>query len=332
MHREEWCVGYGARMEIGMFGLGRHPEKSETEIDAEVAIEQGYGGQSMVAPLKRVLVQFPAPPAHEDDWRRYGYTHPVDHGRAVEEHTALCQLLSSQGIEVIVQAADEPGRLDSIFVYDPSILTDEGAFLGNPGKEVRRAEIDRARSVYDELGVPVIGQLEDPALLEGGDSLWLDDSTLAVGIGYRTNTAGIDLLQTYLQPFGIDVLPVALPHWRGPGECLHLLSLISPVAERMAIVYPSLISTPFMQVLHELEWTLIEIPEAEFATQGTNALALAPNKVLLLKENAGTRKLLEAAGVEVLTYTGDELSHNRQGGPTCLTKPILRDVSRVSQG
>lgn len=310
-----------------MFGLGRHPEKSETEIDAEVAIEHGYGGQSMVAPLKRVLLQHPAPPASNDDWRRYGYTHPVDHGRAVEEHAALCNILAAESIEVIVQPADEPGKLDSIFVYDASILTDEGAVLVNPGKAVRRGEVDRAREMYDELGVPVIGPLEAPAIIEGGDAFWVNASTLAVGIGYRTNRAGIDLLQTYIQPFGIDVLPVALPHWHGQDECLHLLSLISPVAERTAVVYPSLISTPFMQVLHELEWTLIEVPDEEFATQGTNVLALAPNKVLMLKDNVETRTLLEAAGVEVLTYTGDEISHNRQGGPTCLTRPLLRDVS-----
>jgi N-dimethylarginine dimethylaminohydrolase len=315
-------------MERGMFGLGRHPEKSEAEIDAEVAIEHGYGGQSMVAPLRRVLVQQPAPPAGDDDWRRYGYTHPVDHGQAVDEHAAFCQLLADEGIKVIVQSADEPGRLDSIFVYDTSILTDEGVFLGNPGKEIRRVEVERSRVAYEELGVPVIGQLEAPAMLEGGDSFWIDANTLAVGIGYRTNIAGIDLVRSYLQPFGVDILPVALPHWRGPDECLHLLSLISPVAERTAVVYASLVSTPFMQVLRELEWTLIDVPDEEFATQGTNVLALAPNKVLIRKENTATRRLLEASDVEVLVYSGDEISHNRQGGPTCLTKPILRDVSK----
>jgi len=311
-----------------MFGLGRHPHKSETDIDARVAIAHGYGGQSMVAPLRRVLVQSPAPPARDDDWRRYGYRHPVDHGRAVAEHAALCDLLAADGIEVIVQTADEPGRLDSIFVYDTSVLTDEGVLLANSGKELRRSEVDRARLAYDELDVPVIGQLDGSALFEGGDAFWIDDSTLAVGLGYRTNKAGIDLVQTYLQPFGIDVLPVALPHWRGPDQCLHLLSLISPVAERKAVVYAPLISTSFMQVLRELGWTLIDVPDDEFATQGTNALALAPDKVLILKENVETRRRLEAAGVEVLTYTGDEISHNRQGGPTCLTRPVLRDVSR----
>lgn len=310
-----------------MFGLGRDPEKTEADVAAEVAIAHGYGGQSMVAPLRRVLVQRPAPPASDDDWRRYGYAHPVDHAQALDEHAAFCDLLASEGIEVVVQSADEPGHLDSIFVYDTSILTDEGVLLANPGKDLRRHEIDRARQAWDELDVPVIGQLEETALFEGGDAFWIDGSTLAVGTGYRTNASGIDLAQTYLQPFAVDILPVALPHWRGPDECLHLLSLISPVAERKAVVYASLLSTPFMQVLRELDWTLIDIPDEEFATQGTNALALAPDKVLILRENEGTRERLEAAGVEVLTYAGDEISHNRQGGPTCLTRPILRDVS-----
>jgi len=310
-----------------MFGLGRHSDKTETEVVAEVAIEHGYGGQSMVAPLKRVIVQSPAPPASDDDWRRFGYTHPVDHGQAVDEHEAFCEILSSQGIEIIRQAADEPGRLDSIFVYDTSILTDEGAVLANPGKQLRQHEVERAKTLYDELDVPTIGQIEGPSILEGGDSFWVNASTLAVGAGYRTNASGIAQLQIFVQSFGIDVLPVSLPHWRGPEECLHLLSLISPVADRTAVIYSPLMSTEFMQLLHGLEWTLIDIPDEEFATQATNVLALAPNKVLILKENVETRKLLEAAGIEVLVYTGDEISHNRQGGPTCLTKPLLRDVS-----
>ncbi|CAN5852736.1 dimethylarginine dimethylaminohydrolase family protein [soil metagenome] len=310
-----------------MFGLGRHSDKTESEVVAEVAIEHGYGGQSMVAPLKRVIVQSPAPPASDDDWRRFGYTHPVDHGQAVDEHEAFCEILSSQGIEVIRQAADEPGRLDSIFVYDTSILTDEGAVLANPGKQLRQHEVERAKTLYDELDVPTIGQIEGPSILEGGDSFWVNASTLAVGAGYRTNSSGIAQLQIFVQSFGIDVLPVSLPHWRGPEECLHLLSLISPVADRTAVIYSPLMSTEFMQLLHGLEWTLIDIPDEEFATQATNVLALAPNKVLILKENVETRKLLEAAGIEVLVYTGDEISHNRQGGPTCLTKPLLRDVS-----
>jgi N-dimethylarginine dimethylaminohydrolase len=316
-------------VEIVMFGLGRHPERTEAEVSAEVAAELGFGGQSMVAPLRRVIVQRPAPPASPDDWQRYGYTYPVDHDAAVAEFESFCAILEAEGVEVIAQEPDAAGRLDSIFVYDPSILTDAGAVLAHSGKELRRGEVERAAALYQELGVPVIGHIEGPGLLEGGDAFWIDEHTLAVGIGYRTNRIGIDQLQTFIQPFDVDVVRVDLPHWRGPGECLHLLSLISPVAERTAVVYSPLISTQFVQLLNELDWTLIDIPEDEFATQGANILALAPGKVLILQENTGTRRLLEAAGVEVLTYAGDHLSHNRQGGPTCLTRPLLRDVSAL---
>lgn len=310
-----------------MFGLGRDDQRSVAEATAEIAREQGYGGQSMVAPLRRVIVQQPAPPSGPDDWKAYGYTHEVDHGRALAEFDAFCAILEGEGIDVIRQEPDEVGRLDSIFVYDTSIVTDAGAVLANPGKEIRRVEVDYAQSLYQNLDVPVIGQIMGDGMLEGGDVFWLENGILAAGIGYRTNSVGIDQLSTFVRPFGIDVIRVDLPHWHGPDECLHLLSLISPVAERTAVVYSPLISTTFMQLLRTLDWTLIEIPDEEFATQATNVLALAPNRVLMLPENTGTINLLEAAGVEVLTYEGVELSHNRQGGPTCLTKALLRDTS-----
>jgi dimethylargininase len=312
---------------MAIFGLGGDPDKSAADVSAEVALEQGYGGQSMVAPLRRVIVQEPAPPAAENDWQAFGYTNPVDHESTLAEHQAFRELLAGEGIDVITQSAAGAGELDSIFVYDTSILTDGGAVLTNPGKELRRTEVERAATLYGELGVPVIGRIEGPGILEGGDTFWIDANTMAVGLGYRTNQWGIDQLKIFLQTNDIDVIPVALPHWRGPSDCLHLLSLISPIAERTAVVYSPLISTPFMKVLNELDWTLIEIPEDEFATQGTNVLALAPNRVLILKENVGTIRALEAAGVDVLTYTGDHISHNRQGGPTCLTKPLLRDAA-----
>jgi N-dimethylarginine dimethylaminohydrolase len=312
-----------------MFGRGREAERHQAE--AEAARQQGYGGQSMVAPLRRVIVQPPAPPAAADDYRRHGYTHPVDHGRAEEEHAALRDLLRAEGVEVIEQPADDAGNLDAIFVFDASIVTDEGVVLTRPGKELRRGEVARADAFYRELEVPVIGRIDGPGTLEGGDTMWLDPAVLVVGRGYRTNAAGIEQLQIYCQPFKIDVLPVSLPHWHGPAECLHLLSLISPVDERTAVAYLPLLSVEFVQLLHELDWTLIGIPDEEFLTQGTNALALAPGKVLLLRENVETRRRLEQAGVEVVVYTGVEISHNRQGGPTCLTRPLLRDVSELRE-
>jgi len=312
-----------------MFGFGRDPEQSESKVAGAVARERGYGGQSMVAPLLRVLVQGPAAPGSDEDARRFGYPDPVDHAATVAEHDAFCLLLESQGIEVIRQPVAPPGYLDAIFVFDPSIVTDEGVLLCRPGKEVRRPEVQAAAAMYRTLGVPVIGRIEEPGVLEGGDALWIDAHTLAVGEGFRSNRGGIDQLQIYLQPFAIDVIPVPLPYWRGPNECLHLLSLISPVAERMAVAFRPLMPTTFVQLLADLDWELIDVPEEEFATQGTNVLALAPARVVMLNRNPVTRKRLEAAGCDVQVVTGDHMSHNRGGGPTCLTRPLLRDVSAL---
>jgi N-dimethylarginine dimethylaminohydrolase len=314
-----------------MFGRGRDVERRRVDAEAEVARKQGFGGKSMIAPLRRVLVQAPAPPASEDDWRAFGYNHPVDHGQAVEEHAALCDILRGEGIEVVVQAADAPGNLDGIFVYDTAILTDDGAIVTRPGKALRREELPATIASFEELDIPMLGSIADPGTIEGGDTMWLDENTLVAGRSYRSNAIGIEQLQIYGQPFDVDVLAVSIPHWHGADECLHLLSLISPVDVRKAVVHLPLLSVDFVQLLRELDWTLIDIPEEEFATQGTNALALAPGRVLLLKENTGTRQRLEDAGVEVLVYTGDEISHNRQGGPTCLTRPLLRDISALQE-
>ncbi len=312
-----------------MFDFGRDPKETESEVAAAVAREQGYGGQSMVAPLLRVLVQSPTEPATAEDFRRFNFPKPVDHARTVAEHEAFCQLLETQGIEVVRQPPADPGNLDAIFVFDPSIVTDEGVILCRPGKDVRRPEVELAAAMYRHLDIPVIGAIEEPGVLEGGDAFWIDSNTLAVGEGFRTNRTGIDQLQIYLQPFAVDLIRVPLPYWRGPGECLHLLSLISPVAERTAVAFRPLMPTTFVQLLSELGWEFIDVPEDEFLAQGTNVLALAPGKVVMLNRNPVTQRRLEQAGCEVHVVNGDHMSHNRGGGPTCLTRPLLRDVSAL---
>jgi dimethylargininase len=285
---------------------------------------RAWGGQSMVAPLKRVLVRRPAPPASENQFARFGYPRAVDHSRTEREHEAFRALLAASGAEVVAAGPDEAGLLDAIFAYDPSLMTDAGAVLLRPGKELRLREVELAELSYAELGIPVVGRIEAPGTVEGGDTLWLDERTLAAGRGYRTNDEGIRQLAALLGPQGIDVMTVDLPHWRGPDECLHLMSFISPVAERLAVVYLPLMSVPFVQELRCRGWSFIEVPDEEFETHGCNVLALAPMWVLVCNGSPITGARLEAAGCEVVIYTGDELSHNRAGGPTCLTRPILR--------
>jgi dimethylargininase len=285
---------------------------------------RAWGGQSMFAPLKRVLVRKPAPPAEEGAFAEFGYSRAVDHARTEREHDAFCGLLEQGGAEVVLAGPDEAGLLDAIFAYDPSLMTDAGAILLRPGKELRLPEVDLAERSYIQLGIPVIGRIEAPGTVEGGDTVWLDEQTLAVGRGYRTNDEGIRQLRKVLEPHGIEVVTVDLPHWRGPGECLHLMSFISPVADRLAVVYLPLMSVPFVGELQRREFSFIEVPDEEFETHGCNVLALAPKRVLVCNGSPLTRARLGDAGCSVVVYDGDEISHNRAGGPTCLTRPILR--------
>lgn len=294
---------------------------AETDV---VVAGRAWGGQSMWAPLRRVLVRRPAAPANGSEFAAFGYPNRVDHDRAVREHEAFRAILNDAGVEVIEDGPDEAGLLDAIFAYDPSLMTDAGAVLLRLGKDLRLGEVALAERSYEALGIPVIGRIEAPGTVDGGDTLWLDERTLAVGRGYRTNDEGIRQLRGILEPGGIEVYTVDLPHWRGPGECLHLMSFISPVAERLAVVYLPLMSVPFVEELGRRGWSFVEVPDEEFDRHGCNVLALAPMRVLVCEGSPITRGRLEAAGCTVLSYTGDEISHNRAGGPTCLTRPILR--------
>lgn len=285
---------------------------------------RGWGGQSMVAPLRRVLVFPPVAPGPAFSHEAFGYPRQPDHEEAAAEHAALRRILAEAGCAVLVGEIDSPALQDAIFPFDPAIITDAGAILCRMGKPLREPEVALAAATLADLGIPIVGRIEPPGLLEGGDCLWLDARTLVVGRGYRTNAEGIRQLAALLDPLGVAVVPVDLPHWHGPEECLHLLSLISLVDERRAVVHPPLLAAPLMQLLHERGFDLIAIPEAEFVSQGTNVLALAPRRCLLLRENVITAQRLRDAGCDVTLYTGDELSHNRAGGPTCLTRPLLR--------
>ncbi len=196
--------------------------------------------------------------------------------------------------------------------------------LLRPGKPQRLDEVRFAEATYFDLGIPIAGRIVDPGTVEGGDTMWIDAETLAVGRTYRTNAEGIRQLREIMAPLGVTVVDYDVPHVNGPGECLHLLSFISPVAERAAIVHPPLMPVSLIQDLLEREWRLIECAESEYDTQATNVLAIAPGQLLALDGNPVTRRRLEFAGYNVETYVGQSISLNRFGGPTCLTRPILR--------
>ena len=279
--------------------------------------------QDQVSPLRRVYVRAPRDEALTH-WEAYGWRAAPDAAAAAREHAAFRAALTDSGAEVLEGGTAVPGDPDAIYAYDPILMTDRGAILLRPGKEGRRAEPEAASQDLQDAGVTIEGRLTEPATAECGDMFWLDAATLLVGRGYRTNDDGIAQLRVLLAPRGVQVIAFDLPHLRGPLECLHLMSFISPIDRDLAVVYLPLMPVRLVELLRErgIEW--VEVPEEEFDSMGTNVLALAPRAVLALEGNPETKRRMEAAGVQVLTYRGEEISRKGDGGPTCLTKPLAR--------
>jgi N-dimethylarginine dimethylaminohydrolase len=279
-----------------------------------------YGGQTSFETLRRVLLRPPSATALAR-WREYGWRSEPDAAEIAREHEALCSLLEGAGADVVLAEPldDDP---DAVYTHDPAITCDAGTILLRPGKEGRRGEVPAIERDLERAGVPVAGRLDEPETAEGGDTLWLDERTFLVGRGYRTNSDGIWAIERQLP--GVEVLVFDLPHWHGEGEVMHLMSLISPLDRDLAVVYPPLMPTRLMQLLAERGIETVEVPEEEFDSMGCNVLALAPRVALALDGNPETRRRMERAGVEVLVYSGEELSLKGDGGPTCLTRPLLR--------
>jgi dimethylargininase len=284
-------------------------------------VARSYGAQSMTAPLRRALVV--APRAEEAArWREAGWRAAPDPAQLAAEHEAFRAELEAAGVEVVVSETSPESGLDGTYPYDPALVVRDGALLLRPGKDSRLGEVEPLGRALTEAGVPTAARIEAPATVDGGDTCWLDDRTLLVGLGYRTNEAGASALRDALPD--VDVIAYDLPHYRGRTELLHLMSVISPLADDLAVAYLPLLPVRLVQLLAERGIELVEVPDGEFPTQGPNVLALAPRVALALDGNPETRRRMEAAGVDVRVYSGDELSHKGEGGPTCLTRPILR--------
>ncbi len=243
---------------------------------------------------------------------------------ATAEHGHLTEILRDQGVEVVFHDESLPGLSDSIFVYDPVLVTDFGAVILRMGKSLRRGEEPALARRLETLGIPTLGRIESPGTVEGGDLFWLDSQTLAAGIGFRTNRHGIDQLTCLLAAWGVRVLSFDLPCFQGPEACLHLLSLISLVRQDLAVGYLPLLPTALWQVLSSRGIRCIPVVEEEFMSMGTNILSLGGGRCLMLAGNHRVRAALESEGCEVLTYQGKEISLKAEGGPTCLTLPLHR--------
>ena len=272
----------------------------------------------MTAPLRRVLLRAPG---GSDGWERCGWRAEPHQTAIAREHERLCATLEQAGAEVVLAESLADGNPDAIYVFDPVLVASDEAILLNPGKECRRSEPAALGEDLGRADVRIAGRLEGDAHAEGGDLIRLDEQTLLVGRGYRTNDAGIAELRRLLPDVGVIVFD--LPHWHGRSEVMHLLSLLSPLAPDLVVGYPPLMPVRLAELLEERGIEIVAVPDKEFETMGSNVLALAPRVALAVDGNPETRRRLERAGVEVEVYEGTELSKG-DGGPTCLTQPLLR--------
>jgi dimethylargininase len=300
-------------------GPSGHPGPT---ILPEMAIsERRYGAQSMTAPLRDVLVKRPglAFGAAFDD-PAHGFHHAVDLDRAQREHDAFVETLAGLGPRVH-RLETELASPDLVYAFDPLLVTDRGAIPLRPGKPNRAGEPAALEAWMLAAGIPTVGRIAAPGTIEGGDTFWLRPDLLCIGRSLRTDDDGARQLAALA---GGDVRIFDLPYWRGPAELIHLLSVISPVADDLAVVFLPLLPVGLWALLRDLGIRLIEVPEAEFPTLGCNVLSVRPGVVIVAEGNPRTAAALTAAGCEVHTYPAAELGINGSGGPTCLTRPILR--------
>lgn len=283
----------------------------------------------MVGALQRVLVCSPRTagwnqPERVARWRDLGFHHAPDFGIAQAEHDALCRELASAGAEVIELAPAQELSLDAVYTHDASLATDFGLIVMRPGKANRVFEGQHHGAYCLRFAIPTLAKVIEPGTTEAGDILWLDAKTLLIGRGYRTNAAGIAQMRELLRPKGIEVLSAPLPYGPGPSACLHLMSLISLLDEQTALVDLSWLAVETVELLRSRGFQFIQIDDSERDTLACNVLALGGRRLLAIEENRRTNERLRQAGFDVRTFPGSELCINGSGGPTCLTRPLLR--------
>jgi N-dimethylarginine dimethylaminohydrolase len=260
----------------------------------------------------------------ENEWKALNFLSKPDLSTAKQEYKKFEKLLADSAIHYF--PPDPSVSMDSLYCRDAAIATDHGMIICNMGKAARRHEPEAERKAFVREGIKILGSIKSPGTVEGGDVTWLDETTLAVGHSYRTNEQGIEQLRALLNPFGISVITVHLPHYKGPSDVFHLMSILSPLDKDLAVVYSPLMPVVFRQTLLDRGYELVEVPEEEFDSMGCNVLAIAPRTCIMVKGNPKTKSALEKAGCTVMEYEGTEISVKGGGGPTCLTRPWQREI------
>jgi N-dimethylarginine dimethylaminohydrolase len=287
--------------------------------------------QSEYGKLKSVFIKRPKEAFADDNqiasqWKELNFLSKPDLAKAETEYAGFENKITQHGAEVLTLPYDASVTMDSIYCRDAAIATDFGMIICNMGKPARKNEPIAERKEFENNHIKVLGEITYPGTVEGGDVAWIDGHTMAVGHTYRTNWDGIRQLKHLLEPHGVNVWVADMPHYKGPSDVFHLMSVFSPVDKNLAVVYSPLMPISFRNTLLERGFSFAEVPDSEWDTMGCNVLAIAPREVIMVKGNPVTKKRLIDAGCIVHEYEGQEISVKGGGGPTCLTRPLERYI------
>ena len=288
-----------------------------------------YGLNSNVSTLQTVLLKdpktaFKSQKIIDFQWQDLNFIDKPDFKKSITQYEKFVDILNDNNVEILYIPGDEKTSLDSIYTHDPMFMTPNGAVIGNMGKVQRKPETVMMKSYLDELDIPIFGEIDNYGTLEGGDVIWVNDKTVAVGLTYRTNNEGINQLRKILSTISVELICVDLPHWNGSVDVLHLMSLISPLKEDLFLIYEKLLPVGFLKFLNKIAIKTISIADEDYDSLGCNVLPLSTTKCLITSGNDKTSKIIEEKGIEVIEFQASEICYKGSGGPTCLTRPIYR--------
>ena len=289
-----------------------------------------YGLNSNVSTLKTVLLKdpkaaFKSQKTIDLQWQNLNFIERPDFKKSIIQYEKFVDILNDNHVQILFIPEDDETSLDSIYTHDPMFMTPNGAVIGNMGKKQRKPETAMMKKYLYETGIPILGEINNGGTLEGGDVIWINDKIAAVGLTYRTNNEGVNQLRKILSSISVELICVDLPHWNGPVDVLHLMSLISPLKEDLFLIYEKLLPVGFLKLLNNLDIKTISIADEDYDTLGCNVLPLSTTKCLITKGNDRTTKIIEQNGIEVIEFQASEICYKGSGGPTCLTRPIYRD-------
>ena len=289
-----------------------------------------YGCQSMTGKMNSVILKKPteafiSQSNLNENWKKYNYIDIPDYDKSLDEYEKFSKIIEDNVEFVFYLPEDSQTGLDSIYAHDSIKVTKKGAILFNTGKNLRKYEAEAMEKKLSDIGIPILGKIMGPGKMEGGDVLWLDEKTVALGLGYRTNMEGINQFKELTKDFIDEYIIVPMPHGEGEDECLHLMSVVSLINEKLAVVYSKFMPVFFREILKKRNIDFIEVTDTEYNYLGSNVLALSPKKVVMIEGNDSVKNALIEKGIEVFTYSGNNISYFGTGGPTCLTCPIWRE-------